>query len=95
MLADLLALLASPNEIEHTTTDGVLGDIAGVAYLRERPNVAGAGAVDDLAPVGVIGLGELREKSLQGAVCGILNLVGQLDAVGLLSRRRERPSRRR
>ena len=84
VLADVLALLAGPNEIEHATADGVLGDIAGVAHLRERTNVTGAGAVDDLAPVGVIGLGELREEPLQGAVCGILHLVGQLDAVGLL-----------
>ena len=84
VLADVLALLAGANEIEHTTADGVLGDIAGVAHLRERTHVAGAGAGDDLAPVGVIGLGELREEPLQGAVCGILNLVGQLDAVGLL-----------
>ena len=85
VLLDVLALLAGANEIEHTTADGMLGDIALVAHLRERAHIASAGAGDDLAPVGVIGLGELREEPLHGAACGILNLVGQFDAIGLLS----------
>ena len=84
VLANVLALLAGPNEIEHATADGVLGDIARVPHLRKRAHIAGAGAGDDLSPVGVIGLGELREKPLQGAACGIPHLIGQFDAVGLL-----------
>lgn len=62
----------------------MLGGIAGVAHQRERPHIAGAGAGDDLAPVGVVGLGELREQPHQRAVSRILHLIGQLDAVGFL-----------
>ncbi len=43
MLADVLALLAGANEIEHATADGMFGDIAGVAHLRERADVASRG----------------------------------------------------
>ena len=41
ILAEILALLASANKVEHATADGVLGGIAGVAYLRERAYIAG------------------------------------------------------
>ena len=84
MLAEVLALLAGADEIEHTAADRMLGGIAGVAHLRERAHIAATGAGDDLAPVGVVGLGELREEPHQRAVGRILHLVGQLDAVGLL-----------
>ncbi len=61
VFTDVFALLAGPNEIEHTTADGMLGDIAGVGYLGKGAHIAGAGAVDDLTPVGVICFGELRK----------------------------------
>src|ERR1035437_3602684 len=85
MLADFPGLLAGANEVEHAAADGMLRDIAGVAHLRERAHIAGAGAGDDLSPINVVGLGELREESLQSAAGGILHLIRQFDAVGLLS----------
>ena len=84
MLAQILALLAGAYEIEHAAADGVLGGIAGVAHLCERADIAATGAGNDLAPVAVIGLAKLREQPHQRAVAGILHLVGQLDAIGLL-----------
>ena len=44
VLLNLFALLASPNEIEHAATDGMLGDIAGIAHLRECAHITGTGA---------------------------------------------------
>src|SRR5438552_3074750 len=84
MLADVLALLAGANQINHATADGMFGDIARVAYLRESANVAGARSIYNLPPVGMIGLGELREEPFQRAVCGVLDLIGQHDTVRLL-----------
>jgi hypothetical protein len=69
VLTDVLAFFAGPNEIEDTTADSVLGHVAWVAHLRERTNVTGTRPVDDLPPIGVIGLGKLRKEALQGAVC--------------------------
>ena len=40
----------------------MFGDISWIGHLRERTHVTGARAVDNLSPVGVISLGELREK---------------------------------
>jgi hypothetical protein len=82
---NVLALLSRADEIEHTTTDGVFGDIAGVSYQRERAHIAATGAANDLSPVGVVGLGELREEPLQSAVGGVLHLIRQFDTVRLLS----------
>src|SRR6516164_7727943 len=47
--------------------------------------IAGTSTANDLSPVGVIGLGELREKPFQSAVGGILHLICQFDTVCLLS----------
>ena len=45
---------------------------------------AGAGLGNHLAPIGMVGLGELGKETHQRAVCRVLHFVGQLDAVGLL-----------
>ena len=84
IFAQVLALLAGADVIEHATADRVLGGVAGIADLRERADITGTGAGDDLSPVGVVGLGELRKEPHQRAVGGILHLVGELDAVGFL-----------
>ncbi len=85
MLAEVAALFARADEIEHAPADGVLGGVAGVAHLGEGAHIAAPGAADDLAPVGVIGLREPWEEPHQGAVGRVLHLVGQLDAGGLLA----------
>ena len=51
VVPDVLALLAGPDEFEDATANGVFGDIAGVADLRERTDIASTGTSDDLAPV--------------------------------------------
>ena len=56
------------DQIDHTPTNGMFGDIARVCDLRERSNVTTAGAIDNLTPVSVISLRELWEQSHQGAV---------------------------
>ena len=63
----------------------MLCDIAGVAHLRKCTNVTRAGAADDFAPIGVIGLGELRESHSRALFAEILNLVGQFYAIDFLT----------
>jgi|SRR5450631_608384 hypothetical protein len=85
MFADVLALPASSNEIEYPTAHGMLSNLAGITDLRECAHIARASAADHLAPVRVIGFGELWEQPHQCAVCRILNLVGQFNAICLVS----------
>jgi hypothetical protein len=93
-VAQILALLASADGFQHTAADWVLSGVAGVANLRERSHIAAPGTGDHLPPVAMVSLAKLREQPHQGAAGGILNLVGQLDAVGFLSATEERPWRR-
>jgi hypothetical protein len=51
MLADVFALLAGSDEIEHASAYGMFRDIALVAHLPERAHVTCASAADNLAPV--------------------------------------------
>gem|GEM_PF-2351600 len=83
--ADVLPFLARADQLQHAAADRVLGDIAGVADLGKSPDIATAGARDDLAPVGMIGLGELREEPLQRTVGRVLDFVGEFTAAGFLA----------
>ena len=84
VVAQVFALLACADDIQHTAAHRVLGGVAGVAHLRERTDITAACTGDHLAPVGMVSLGKLREQPHQGAAGRVLHLVGQLDAIRLL-----------
>ena len=85
VVAQVLALLATAYEFEHTATDWVLGGIALIAHLSKSAYIARSSASNDLTPVGMVSLGEKREEPQKRAAAGLLHLVSQLDAVSLLS----------
>src|SRR5262249_7820387 len=85
VLANVLALLTSANKLQYASSHRMFGDIAVMAYLRHCPYIAATRPCDNLSPVSMVGLRELREQTFQCVTCGILNLVSELDSVCLLS----------
>jgi hypothetical protein len=70
---------------EHSPADWVLSGVhRGTRPVRAHPTSPAPRAGDHLTPVGMVSLREMREQPLQRAAGSVLNLVGQLDAVGLL-----------